>query len=210
MTELTQLKARWLILHNDTFCSLEIAERFIATIASQKLSTEIEQPGDFEYAYDEFIKLAREAAEKIAAVRPASKKPTMSQSSIVANCPTCGALPFEIEKWLITINAHCTVIAEPGPWDDAKVLAACIKINVDDELRPAIIAALKAANEIATVRPSASAKVDDEIVERVARAIFFEQRNIMHDHDENWKKAHQNVWKDSARAALAALTVMER
>ena len=65
MTELNKLKARWLVLHNDTFCSLEIAEHFIATIASQKLSTEVEQPGDFEYAYDEFIKLAREAAELI-------------------------------------------------------------------------------------------------------------------------------------------------
>ena len=70
MSNLSRLKARWLILHNDTFCSLEIAEHFIATIASQKLSTEIEQPGDFEYAYDEFIKLAREAAKKIAAVNP--------------------------------------------------------------------------------------------------------------------------------------------
>lgn len=72
------------------------------------------------------------------------------------------------------------------------------------------LASLTAAARIAAVRPASPAKVDDEIVERVARAIFFEQRNIMHDHDENWKKAHQNVWKDSARAALAALTVMER
>lgn len=73
MTELNALKARWLVLHNDTFCSLEIAEHFIATIASQKLSTEIEQPGDFVYDHDEFIKLAREAAEKIVAVLPCSQ-----------------------------------------------------------------------------------------------------------------------------------------
>ena len=50
-------------------------------------------------------------------------------------------LPFDIEKWLITIKAHCTVIAD-CPDDDIKVLAACIKINVDDELRPAIARAL--------------------------------------------------------------------
>ena len=70
MTELARLKARWLILHNDTFCSLEIAEHFIATVAGQKLSTEIEQPSDFEHAYNEFIRLAREVAGKIAIIRP--------------------------------------------------------------------------------------------------------------------------------------------
>jgi len=58
------------------------------------------------------------------------------------------ALPFEIEKWLLTIKAHCTVIADPGPDDDIRVLTDCIKINVDDELRPAIIAALSAAKEL--------------------------------------------------------------
>lgn len=123
MSELTQLKARWLVLHNDTFCSLEIAEHFIATIASQKLSTEIEQPGDFEYAYDEFIKLARKAADEIAAVRPSS--------------------------------------ASKGP--------------------------------------------TEADVERVAKAIFFDQCNIMHDHEKNWGKANQVVWKSGARAALGAM-----
>lgn len=49
------------------------------------------------------------------------------------------ALPFEIEKWLITIKAHCTVIAEPAPGDDVKELAACIKINVDHDLRPLLL-----------------------------------------------------------------------
>jgi hypothetical protein len=52
------------------------------------------------------------------------------------------ALPFEIEKWLITIKAHCTVIADPSPADDVRELTACIKNNVDFDLRPAIIALL--------------------------------------------------------------------
>jgi hypothetical protein len=48
------------------------------------------------------------------------------------------ALPYDIEKWLITIKAHCTVIADPGPDDVVKELAMCIKIDVDQDLRPAI------------------------------------------------------------------------
>jgi len=36
----------------------------------------------------------------------------------------------EIEKWLITIEAHCTVIADPDVGDDPVELAKCIKVNV--------------------------------------------------------------------------------
>lgn len=36
----------------------------------------------------------------------------------------------EIEKWLITIEAHCTVIADPDVGDDPAELARCIKLNV--------------------------------------------------------------------------------
>ena len=41
-------------------------------------------------------------------------------------------LPDEIEKWLCTIEAHCTVIGDPDTDDDVKVLAKCIKLNVGD------------------------------------------------------------------------------
>jgi hypothetical protein len=51
-------------------------------------------------------------------------------------------LPFEIEKWLITIKAHCTVIADPSPTDDVRELTECIKNNADHDLRPAILALL--------------------------------------------------------------------
>ena len=46
--------------------------------------------------------------------------------------------PWEIEKWLITIKAHCTVIADSGGL--AKECADRIKQNIDDELRPALLA----------------------------------------------------------------------
>lgn len=52
-------------------------------------------------------------------------------------------LPWEIEKWLTTIHAHATVIADPGH-DDIKLTADCIKKNVNEDLRPAIIAAFEA------------------------------------------------------------------
>ena len=62
---LTSLKARWLILHNDVLCRLNVAENFVATIASQKLPSEL-PPGtapDFIGGYAEMVRLAREAAQ---------------------------------------------------------------------------------------------------------------------------------------------------
>ena len=54
-----------------------------------------------------------------------------------------------IEKLLLTIEAHCTVIAAPTDDDNPKVLADCIKINVAD-LRQALqseLAAARAGND---------------------------------------------------------------
>ena len=45
---------------------------------------------------------------------------------------------------------------------------------------------------------------DEIAVEAAAKATFFDQRTIMHDHEENWKKAHQKIWIDGATAALTA------
>ena len=55
-----------------------------------------------------------------------------------------------IEKLLLTIEAHCTVIAAPTDDDNPKVLADCIKINVAD-LRQALqseLAAASAGNDV--------------------------------------------------------------
>ncbi len=42
-------------------------------------------------------------------------------------------------------------------------------------------------------------------LERVAKAIFWELRAVMHDHDELWRKCdNQNVYRDCARAAIVA------
>ncbi len=53
---------------------------------------------------------------------------------------TDAELAWEVEKRLVTIEAHCTVIADPAPGDDdIKLLAQCIKENVA-EVRSALTA----------------------------------------------------------------------
>src|SRR6476619_5590130 len=44
------------------------------------------------------------------------------------------------------------------------------------------------------------------MVEAAAKAIFWNQCNIMHDHEEEWRSpdTHAIMWRESARAALEA------
>ena len=44
----------------------------------------------------------------------------------------------------------------------------------------------------------------DELRMRIAKAIFFDQHSIMHDHDENWRTANQVIWLSAADAAMRA------
>lgn len=44
----------------------------------------------------------------------------------------------------------------------------------------------------------------NDAVERAAKAMFFSQHSIMHDHEKLWKDASQALWRDFARDTLAA------
>lgn len=59
----------------------------------------------------------------------------------------------------------------------------------------------------AALRALFSAGPDDAAVEAAAERLFYEQHNIMHDHKRNWARQsalNQKLWRDTARAALAA------
>ena len=46
---------------------------------------------------------------------------------------------------------------------------------------------------------------DEIAVEAAAKAIYFEQHTIMHDHEKLWLEAKKNpVWRDCANVALSA------
>lgn len=69
-----KLMARALVLHNDIFRSMEVSENYVATIASQKLPTEMDQTmlegADWKQAYSDIVALARDSAQKIRSLRP--------------------------------------------------------------------------------------------------------------------------------------------
>lgn len=77
-------------------------------------------------------------------------------------------LPWEIEKWLITIKAHCTCIADPGEGEDIPGLAHLIVLDVDTELRPVLstltarVTALEGENKTLreALTPSADTKAE--------------------------------------------------
>jgi hypothetical protein len=48
-------------------------------------------------------------------------------------------LTHQIKNILLTIKAHCTVIAEPAESDPVADLAYCIKLSIDESLRPRIL-----------------------------------------------------------------------
>lgn len=91
-------------------------------------------------------------------------------------------LPFDIETWLITIKAHCTVIADPGDTDDPAELAQCIKLNIDTDLRPVLLAqiarlaALEAEN--ARLREALTWYANPEIYKPHPHGIAFDARDL--------------------------------
>ena len=112
-----------------------------------------------------------ELNEREARIRLANKAAEWAYTRRSIPAPDAERVSSEIEKWLITIKAHCTVIADPSPTDDIRELAACIKINVDDELRPLInrqaadIASLK--EKVAELQEDLDAAIEFPVVTKL-------------------------------------------
>jgi hypothetical protein len=62
---IADLKARWLVLHNDTILRLQVAEHFVATMASQPMPDDRDDVNDvdWKYAFSKAITIARQAAK---------------------------------------------------------------------------------------------------------------------------------------------------
>lgn len=56
----------------------------------------------------------------------------------------------------------------------------------------------------------ASDPYSDAVVKAAAKAIFFCQHNIMHDHEMNWRRSQQWLWRECAEAALKAADAKRR
>ena len=41
-------------------------------------------------------------------------------------------------------------------------------------------------------------------IERAARAMYFAQNSIMHDHERHWRNSNQELWRDIAKATITA------